>query len=488
MEKNRRGNSEVRIDSRTGVQEIPEPEQNRRPPLFKVYKRRWFVLLVLCLSSCCNAMIWLTFAPVATQTSQYLGVSLEEVNWFSVVFMVVAIPLTLGATWMMDSLGLRITLILGSWLGAVGALVRVCGTLAGEGVTLRYAVVMLGQTLGALGQPFILFAPTKLAALWFPDRQRATANMIASMCNLLGMLLSSLVSPWVVTAPAKIPTLLIVYAVPACISCFLATVGIWSSTPPTPPSAGAVSSSSEPFFQGIKLLLKNKAYLVLLLSGGAAMATFSAFNTLLDQVLCVQGYTSDFAGLCVALFILFGVLGAAALSFYVDRTKRFTEVVKVSLLLTALALIAFSLVRTRYQTSAVAVVCSLLGLFGNSAYPVAMELCVECSYPVGEATSTGIIVMSGQVQGVLYVVLLQALTTRITEAPLSTCQGEDLSWGVSMLVLAGLFCLFACCFVVFFHTPYRRVEAEEEDFSFPRTTVASMDGTACFNFMINYFF
>lgn len=59
--------------------------------------------------------------------------------------------------------------------------------------------------------------------------------------------------------------------------------------------------------------------------------------------LCVQ----DFAGLCMALFILFGVLGAAALSLYVDRTKRFTEVTKVSLVLTALALIAFSLVRTR---------------------------------------------------------------------------------------------------------------------------------------------
>lgn len=30
-----------------------------------------------------------------------------------------------------------------------------------------------------------------------------------------------------------------------------------------------------------------------------------------------------------------------------------------------------------------------------------------------------------------------------------------------MLVLAGLFSLFTCCFVIFFHTRYRRVEAEE---------------------------
>lgn len=31
-----------------------------------------------------------------------------------------------------------------------------------------------------------------------------------------------------------------------------------------------------------------------------------------------------------------------------------------------------------------------------------------------------------------------------------------------MLVQAGLFCLFSCCFVIFFHTRYRRVEAEKE--------------------------
>lgn len=49
----------------------------------------------------------------------------------------------------------------------------------------------------------------------------------------------------------------------------------------------------------------------------------------------------------------------------------------------------------KQQRAAIAVVCSLLGLFGNSGYPVAMELSVECSFPVGEATSTGLIIMSG---------------------------------------------------------------------------------------------
>lgn len=429
---------------------------------FKVYKRRWFVLLLVCLLNCSNATIWLTFAPVADQSAQYLSVSLEEINWLSLVYMVVAIPFSFGTTWMMDTLGLRITLILGSWLNMFGGLVRFCGTPPGRTYPMQFAVVMLGQTLGALAQPLIIFTPTKLAALWFPDHQRATANMIASMSNPLGILLANIISPFVAKTSAQIPTLLVVYAAPACIICFLATVGIRSSAPPTPPSASAESSGSEPFVQGLKLLLKNKAYLVLLLCFGSGVAVFTCFSTLLEQILCVQGYANDFAGLCGALFIVFGVVGAGALGLYVDKTKKFIEATKINMSFSALACIAFSVVSLMpQQKAAVAAVCSLLGLFGFAIFPVVMELSVECSYPVGEATSAGLVFISGQVQSVLYIILLQALTKPLADSPLSTCGDAVLSWRVPMMVLAGLCTLFTCTFVIFFDTPYRRLQAEE---------------------------
>jgi hypothetical protein len=44
-----------------------------------------------------------------------------------------------------------------------------------------YTVLLIGQILAACAQPFVMFAPTKLAALWFPENRRATANMIGSM-------------------------------------------------------------------------------------------------------------------------------------------------------------------------------------------------------------------------------------------------------------------------------------------------------------------
>ncbi|KAM6923523.1 solute carrier family 49 member A3 [Xenentodon cancila] len=430
---------------------------------------------------------WLTFAPVADQSAQYLKVTLEEINWLSLVYMLVAIPLSFGTTWMLDSLGLRVTLILGSWLNMLGAVLRFLGTLPAESSEVKYPVVMCGQTFGALAQPLIIFTPTKLAALWFPDHQRATANTIASMANPLGVLIANIVSPVIAQSSTQIPNLLLAYAVPTCVICFLATVGIRSSKPPTPPSASAEASGSEPFLQGIKLLLRNKAYLVLLLCFGSGIAVFTCFSSLLEQVLCVQGYTDDFAGLCGALFIVFGIIGAGILGLYVDKTKKFIEATKINMSLTALACIAFSVVSLMPQQKvAVAAVCSLFGFFGFSIYPVAMELSVECSYPVGEATSAGLVFVSGyfslfslhsaqhvevsgnslralnQVQSVVYIVLLQALTKQLADSPQSTCGDAVWSWRVPMLVMAGLCSFFTCKFVIFFHTRYKRLEAEEK--------------------------
>ncbi|MGH0147929.1 UNVERIFIED_CONTAM: hypothetical protein FKN15_031593 [Acipenser sinensis] len=265
---------------------------------YKVYKRRWFILLVICILNSSNAMLWLSFAPVADQTAKYFELSLDQVNWLSLIFLVVAIPVGFGTTWMLDTLGLR-------------------------------------TSLG-------------------------------------------------------------IYTIPAAIVCLLATAGIRNRVPPTPSSSSALASSSEPFLAGVKLLVRNKPYMILLTCFGAGIGIFTSFSTLLQQILCVKGYSNDLAGLCGALFVVFGILGAFLLGLYVDRTKKFIEVTKISFCLAALASIAFAVVsQMRTQGIAVAVVSSLFGMFGFAIYPISMELAVECSYPIGEATSAGLIFISG---------------------------------------------------------------------------------------------
>lgn len=57
------------------------------------------------------------------------------------------------------------------------------------------------------------------------------------------------------------------------------------------------------------------------------------------------------------------------------------------------SLFLFCLQTSRFRNHAVmlAITSSLFGFFGFAIYPIAMELAVECSYPVGEGTSTGLI-------------------------------------------------------------------------------------------------
>lgn len=45
-----------------------------------------------------------------------------------------------------------------------------------------------------------------------------------------------------------------IYIAPAAAACLLATACLWESVPPTPPSTGAASSTSESFLHGLKLV------------------------------------------------------------------------------------------------------------------------------------------------------------------------------------------------------------------------------------------
>lgn len=70
--------------------------------------------------------------------------------------------------------------ILSALLNGVGAALRIVSAISAVPLAYRYIILMAGQTLAGCAQPFILFAPTKLAAQWFSPGHRTFANMIGS--------------------------------------------------------------------------------------------------------------------------------------------------------------------------------------------------------------------------------------------------------------------------------------------------------------------
>jgi FLVCR family MFS transporter 7 len=76
-------------------------------------------------------------------------------------------------------------LLLGNWI-------RFAGTRANGGI---YGVVMFGQILCGLAQPFVLAAPTRYSDLWFTESGRVSATALASLANPFGGAVCSLQHP-----------------------------------------------------------------------------------------------------------------------------------------------------------------------------------------------------------------------------------------------------------------------------------------------------
>ena len=47
-------------------------------------------------------------------------------------------------------------------------------------------MLIVGQTIAGIGQPFVYAAPAKLSAVWFGDKERAKATTIGALAIPLG--------------------------------------------------------------------------------------------------------------------------------------------------------------------------------------------------------------------------------------------------------------------------------------------------------------
>lgn len=225
-----------------------ETHQNTASSI-RVYKLRWFILFVICTANIANAINWIIYSPIADFTGQFYSVSYESVNYLSLVYLIISVPAGFFSFWLIDNFGIRTSVNLGSWFNFLGSLIKVLSsTDSANGTSLieqssKFTVLMIGQCLCAIAQPFIMFVTTKFANSWFADDQRALANTIALGSNTLGILIGAFMSPQLVNSSVEFVSemcLLNIIActvslVPALLACF-----IRRSNPITPPSYSAI--------------------------------------------------------------------------------------------------------------------------------------------------------------------------------------------------------------------------------------------------------
>ncbi|XP_017775614.1 PREDICTED: uncharacterized MFS-type transporter C09D4.1 [Nicrophorus vespilloides] len=381
----------------------------------KVYKIRWLVLAIFVVYSASNAMQWVQYSIISEVITNYYKVSTDWVNWTSMIYMVLYIPFIFPGSYILDKLGLRVSVIIG-----------IIGTCAGSWIKVgsvhpdRFWVGFLGHSIVALSQVFILSVPARLAAVWFGPSQVSSACSIGVFGNQLGVAIGFLLPPMLVKIETSVEeTTKDLYVMFIAMAIFTTVLLIlilifFKDGPPTPPSFAQVQTTqddgeSESFLISVKKLMMNSSYVLLLAAYGINVGVFYAISTLLSQIITqhYEGALED-AGRIGLVIVCAGMVGSVVCGIVLDKFHKFKE--------TTLVVYAFSLVGMVIFTftldkgiAVVYVTAALLGFFMTGLLPVGFELAAELTYPEPEGTSAGLLNAGSQLFGIIFTIVYSEL-------------------------------------------------------------------------------
>uniref|UniRef100_A0A0K0EH74 MFS domain-containing protein n=1 Tax=Strongyloides stercoralis TaxID=6248 RepID=A0A0K0EH74_STRER len=439
--------------------------------VYRSYWQRWLILGAVILVNFSNAMTWISYASITFPTNSFYGND-NAALFLNSIFLVISIPIGFLSMYMMDKWGIRASAIIGGTINMIGNILRLIST--APYITdkpTRFVIVMIGQSLASISQPFIMFLPTKMSAYWFPEKQRAFSNTLASMANPLGIAFMYSISPQIVSQPTETDFMRLngINFGMSCLS-WIVCLFIKSSKPPTPVSPATENDvESLNFWNGLKRCFRTKSFIILAICLGGAIGLFNTLYNNLQPALCVQGYSSSFSGIMGAVLIVSGLFGSAISGIIVDQTKLFKETMKFCFIIAGLSAISLT-IAVQFTNVEWWIICSIVffGFFGFAIYPIGLEVGVEVTFPVAEATSTGIICIMGQLEGIVFLLLTNAFTGLITpqQQKEQTCtNGYDPTiptWKVPFIIWAGCVLLLLLVFLVLFWPKYKRSLYEEK--------------------------
>ncbi len=368
---------------------------------FKVYGYRWVVLSVFMLVIFINQVSWITFAPITGLAATYYHVSDLQIGILSLIFMLVYIVVSVPASWIIDSYGIRTAVGVGAVMTGIFGFMR--GVVADD-----YRLVMIAQCGIAVGQPFILNAMTSVAARWFPVGTRAMAAGMGSLAMYVGISVGLLLTPYL-SLHFGIASMLIVYGIASPLVAILFFVFV-KDRPPTPPCAPEDEERSL-VYDGLKEALQRRNFIYLLILFFIGLGVFNAVTTWIENIVRPRGFSVIEAGHIGGIMIFGGILGAVIMPILSDRSGNRTPYLQAIVAGSILGLCGITFTQSYGLLMLSAFV---FGFFLLSAGPLGFQYGAEITYPAPEGTSNGLMLLVGQISGIIFIVGIDELKHPIT--------------------------------------------------------------------------
>uniref|UniRef100_A0A8D2AZ36 Solute carrier family 49 member 4 n=1 Tax=Sciurus vulgaris TaxID=55149 RepID=A0A8D2AZ36_SCIVU len=386
----------------------------------RVYGRRWLVLLLFSLLAFAQGLVWNTWGPIQNSARQAYGFSSWDIALLVLWGPIGFLP-CFAFMWLLDKRGLRVTVLLTSFLMVLGTGLR-CIPISD--LMLKRRLIHGGQMLNGLAGPTVMNAPPFLSTTWFSADERATATAIASMLSYLGGACAFLVGPLLVPAPNGTSPLLaaessrahikdsietVLYAEFGVVCLiFSATLAYFPPRPPLPPSVAAASQRLS-YRRSFCRLLSNLRFLMIALAYAIPLGVFAGWSGVLDLILTPVHVSQVDAGWIGFWSIVGGCVVGIAMARFADFIRGMLKLILLLLFSGATLSSTWftltclnSITHLPLTTVTLYASCILLGVFLNSSVPIFFELFVETVYPVPEGITCGVVTfLSNMFMGVL---------------------------------------------------------------------------------------
>lgn len=428
------------------------PMATSQPP--KLYARRWLMVLLFSSYSLCNSFQWLQYGIISNIFIDYYGVGSLAIDWLSMAYMLMYIPLIFPVAWLLETRGLRVIALLGSGLNCLGAWIK-----TGSARPDLFGVTLFGQLVCAVAQVFILGMPSQIASVWFSSSEVSTACSIGVFGNQLGVAIGFLLPPVLVPDikdELSYHISIMFYGTAALASLlFILVIFVFQEAPPQPPTLAQAALLSVPpgqysYKQSILRLLRNRNFILLVVSYGLNTGAFYSLSTLLNRMV-ITFYPGEEvnAGRIGLTITVAGMFGSLFTGLWLDRSKKYKQTTLAVYILSLAGMVVFTFILDLGYLWAVFITAGCLGFFMTGYLPLGFEFAAELTYPESEGTSSGLLNVSAQVFGLIF----------------TTAQGQIIDKSKS--VLAGN--LFLCSFLLvgavitgFIKADLRRHRANQE--------------------------
>lgn len=393
----------------------------------KPTKKRYLILLLFCLHSMINAAQWIYLSSITNIVTRYYKVDNMAINWTSMVYMLVYIPLVVPASWLFERIGMRNSILLGSVGTSLGSFIK-CFSCQQE----RFHILMFGQTIVAISQLFVLSVPPRLASIWFPDHQVSLANACGVFGNQLGIALGFVVPQLVIrisdydvnplnTIGEGLFNLFLGITIISTLTTSL-IIFLFDHGPSKPPGMARLQQIKQeialaesgimPLFNDDKTstnsnygfgsllydLLTDRNFVLLMISYGLNVGVFYAISTVLNQMIApTWNDASKLVGRLGLVMVISGMFGSVISGYILDKTHMYRFINTSLYALSFITMIMFTTVLQMHNTIALYLIVTMLGYFMTGYLLIGFEMSNEITWPRPESVSAGLLNLSAQV-------------------------------------------------------------------------------------------